>query len=679
MGEGEWTGESLTIEALRGERSTGGNAARAQDLDEAEIRAEQDEGRERQEFIFSTLTGGGAMALETKVFTSYTTAEMLGANDSDSGDEPTDEGAVYIDPLTGEEHRAETGKKLAEMLTERAKETKEKFPNDPSKHFRITDLAVLQEKMEAPGSGWTGSEIRKTGNAEWFEGQINMKVFQDPNDPEKMSRAHQTIVWALANPKYLGRENKGKNSGGVQSVPIDGRRALLAWGVHRDQNVDPHFMFFANIRAIKPTETGFHVSQPANWLKGDFLGQETDWINECLAKAGFAEHERITRIKKFAATGSSDDEREVAKKIAAAQEQALRTGEAFQMPEPEAPVNQTGAEAISAFRDIAKAKREEANRKWLEAKAATADAMAADAAAAAIDRADRLTIELNAERAAKEAEAAARATAEGKVAEQAGEIEEQSAEIGRLSGALMATSTELAEVKTELEQAAIDYETLEEEKTAVEAEAKVLRATVLSRDNDIQQLKNELSIANQQIEQAETLAKQNAERAEKETKERMKAEAKAELEAEARRGLEQKLEKAIEERDGFERELGTTKLDRDAEAGRADGEKKRADEAEIRESKLRESIDGFRRAAEAAERKLENQTRDLAALQKAFDEKSADFDRQAKELRDKQNEFTKLQKEMLKHLERFEAFTRRSQGPGNKGGGNGPGGSGPRG
>ncbi|WP_208454829.1 hypothetical protein, partial [Caballeronia sp. BCC1704] len=232
---------------------------------------------------------------------------------------------------------------------------------------------------------------------------------------------------------------------------------------------------------------------------------------------------------------------------------------------------------------------------------------------------------------------------------------------------------------TELEQAAIDYETLEEEKTAVEAEAKVLRATVLSRDNDIQQLKNELSIANQQIEQAETLAKQNAERAEKETKERMKAEAKAELEAEARRGLEQKLEKAIEERDGFERELGTTKLDRDAEAGRADGEKKRADEAEIRESKLRESIDGFRRAAEAAERKLENQTRDLAALQKAFDEKSADFDRQAKELRDKQNEFTKLQKEMLKHLERFEAFTRRSQGPGNKGGGNGPGGSGPRG
>lgn len=180
--------------------------------------------------------------------------------DKTSPEEETLEGSEYLDPLTGGVFKDNDGHALLLQL-EHATPGFEHDDSEPD--YSYTDIGKIEgfhglltkkflfDKQTPKGmvaanpKGLIGNIKYKPGQPEWEHCFVDMSVFL----PEDQTKAREIIIHQLSHDDYVYVKEQGQGRA-VQYTPIRGKRAVFAWGIHRDQRVKAHFHFFRHVHGI---------------------------------------------------------------------------------------------------------------------------------------------------------------------------------------------------------------------------------------------------------------------------------------------------------------------------------------------------------------------------------------------------------------------------------------------
>lgn len=180
--------------------------------------------------------------------------------DKTSPEEETLEGSEYLDPLTGSVFKDADGHALLLQL----EHATPGFQHDESEpDYSYTDIGKIEgfhglltkkflfDKQTPKGmiaanpKGLIGNIKYKPGQPEWEHCFVDMSVFL----PEDQTKAREIIIHQLSHDDYVYVKEQGQGRA-VQYTPIKGKRAVFAWGIHRDQRVKAHFHFFRHVHGI---------------------------------------------------------------------------------------------------------------------------------------------------------------------------------------------------------------------------------------------------------------------------------------------------------------------------------------------------------------------------------------------------------------------------------------------
>ena len=205
--------------------------------------------------------------MANKYLTSYNKDAVEDSQSTTSGEEPTEEGAVYIDALHPDEPIfGANGKDLLARVYE-------KFPEGFISREQLKDGI---QKGELKGS----IRPERSDNPTEYDCIIfDLSTYDDP------AKAREVIIEALSKPDYVWQKSQ---KGGFTPTPVKGNRSVIAWGIHTDQQgMGPHFHAFIHNHAIDPSN-GNKVSSKVTVSNSQVLDLETANINKHLQDAGLA-------------------------------------------------------------------------------------------------------------------------------------------------------------------------------------------------------------------------------------------------------------------------------------------------------------------------------------------------------------------------------------------------------
>lgn len=266
-----------------------------------------------------------------RILASYDEQGAENDQGSTSGIEPTAEGAVYFDPITGQEIKAANGADLLALVQQ-----------------QLGGFVSKEDLKEQIQAGKLSGDIRKTSGDEWDCIVFDLSNYPDP------AKARETILEALANPNYKAKKNQG--GGRFQDVEVKGKRGVIGWGVHDAQNgIGPHFHAFVHYHAIDGTQ----VCPRATMKDTHIEPMEMKAINDALAEQGMAP---ITLLGKTQTAATPQ-----AKAAQAAVANSVATG--AELPPPVAGVAPTLSEVKLSFGEMAAMKQAEAAKLYQQAQA----------------------------------------------------------------------------------------------------------------------------------------------------------------------------------------------------------------------------------------------------------------------------------------------------------------------
>lgn len=221
--------------------------------------------------------------------------------------EPTLEGADFYDPIAQKWVHEENGLELIRELEgyeAPIADDPEKQERSHEKHFdhgMFSKQYLLDNKVKIGDEARLKVKNSLIGNiqqseTEWDYCQIDMSIFA----PKDMPRARKIIIERMSHPKYLAIKDNGP--AGMTYVPIDGDRAVFAWGNHLDQDIGAHLQLWRHHHVInnkklvydkdlnkiidKTDDSGNRYITQATSLDKDFIRKiELEWINEGLREA----------------------------------------------------------------------------------------------------------------------------------------------------------------------------------------------------------------------------------------------------------------------------------------------------------------------------------------------------------------------------------------------------------
>lgn len=270
-----------------------------------------------------------------KILASYDDQGTQSNQTSTSGLEPTEEGAEYHDPITGQVLKAAHGGDLLTLVQQ-----------------QLGDYVSKADLKDRISKGELAGDIRKTDGAEWDCIVFDLNAYPDP------AAAREIIINTLANPNYKTRKNQGGNR--FQDVEVKGNRGVIAWGVH-DQGIGPHFHAFVHYHAID----GKDICPRSSFKDSHILPAEETAINQALKDAGLAPLKILT-------TAASPNA-PAAQAATTAVNNAIATG--AELPPPDAQmVAPTLSQVKLNFGEMAQSKATEAAKLYQQAQQAMKEA-----------------------------------------------------------------------------------------------------------------------------------------------------------------------------------------------------------------------------------------------------------------------------------------------------------------
>ena len=267
-----------------------------------------------------------------KILASYDASDIDNEQGTTSGIEPTDEGAEYHDPLSGQVLKDDNGAALLALVQQGGGD--------------FVNKADIKSRIDA---GTLTGNIKTTDGEEWVCVMFDLTAYQDP------PAARKIIIDTLANPNYQARKNQGK--GRFQDIDVKGKRGVIAWGIHKNQQgIGPHFHAFVHIHAID----GNKVCPRAKLSDTHILPLEEKAINDALQAAGLAPLSLLSS----AASQSTPQ----AKAANAAVANAVATGAT--LPPPAIGVAPTMSQVQMNFVELAEQKQHEAAKLYEQAQRA---------------------------------------------------------------------------------------------------------------------------------------------------------------------------------------------------------------------------------------------------------------------------------------------------------------------
>ena len=625
----------------------------------------------------------------------------------DSGTHPTDEGALYYDPITNEEITAEDGGKLADLLEERA-----------PVGLMSKDFLLAAQKANK----WGGTKLRNVA----AEGDWNgISLSAADVRPEDYATWRRTVIEAFAHPHY---KTKPVSKNGNQPYEVEGDRGVVCLGMHTDQEgAAPHLQLLVHAHALKRNEAGeiVEVSTKVTFNREHFLKPEEAALNAALENAGFAGNITILSRGQSSRTVESAEAAEI---VDTEMRRAELSGDTPELTvesiETRAPEILTDAGAIAIFEEIREKRQAEAKKLVEQANDALREKKAFDDAIEAIDEAGKLRRELDTTKTALNDEKLAAEKAREEHAEtlnaknveletvrnELTETKETLAgaqddyanaqeELTEKTAALESATVELADTREKLGAAVEDVASLAQtvvdrdavilaEKTArglAEAEVEALAVEVEKKDQELEAEKKARSSAEAELAtlrarvaaaeqerdaeraartKAEAEAKAQAARADKADEAKERAEKRAEQSEQRRDHLEDRLEKA-------EDKAQKAELDAANEAGRANV-------ANERVRGLEDTLRQVQALADEHAREVADQAKRIQDLENGISAKDKTIAQQIEDIRNEQAKTAELGKTLA---EVMAEINRRDNTPGGNtpGGTGGPGGSGPSG
>ncbi|HDU3663270.1 TPA: hypothetical protein RFW42_004821 [Klebsiella pneumoniae subsp. pneumoniae] len=221
--------------------------------------------------------------------------------------EPTLEGADFYDPIAQKWVHEENGLELIRELEGYEAPVADDPEQQERSHEKHFDHGMFSKQYLLDNKVKIGDEARlkvknslvgniQQSETEWDYCQIDMSIFA----PKDMPRARKIIIERMSHPKYLAIKDNGP--AGMTYVPIDGDRAVFAWGNHLDQDIGAHLQLWRHHHVInnkklvydkdlnkiidKTDDSGNRYITQATSLDKDFIRKiELEWINEGLREA----------------------------------------------------------------------------------------------------------------------------------------------------------------------------------------------------------------------------------------------------------------------------------------------------------------------------------------------------------------------------------------------------------
>lgn len=290
-----------------------------------------------------------------KILASYDDQGIQDEQGTTSGIEPSDEGAEYRDPITGQVLNAEDGAALLALVQE-----------------QIGGFVNKADLKTGIAEGKLSGDLRKTDGDEWECVVFDLSAYQDPQ------QAREIIIEALSNPDYKTRKNQG--GGRFQDIEVKGKRGVIAWGIHTNQQgIGPHFHAFVHHHAIDGTK----ICPRAKVSDTHILPMEEQAINGKLQAAGLAPLKVLTQ-------GQSPSTPQ-AKAANAAVAAAVATG--AELPPLVAGVAPTLSEVKLSFGELALQKQSEAAKLYQQAQQLAKESAIYEQAQRATEQFERVAAE----------------------------------------------------------------------------------------------------------------------------------------------------------------------------------------------------------------------------------------------------------------------------------------------
>ncbi|QLN51594.1 hypothetical protein [Klebsiella grimontii] len=398
------------------------------------------------------------------------------------------EGADFYDPIAQKWVHEENGLELIRELEgyeAPIADDPEKQERSHEKHFdhgMFSKQYLLDNKVKVGDEARLKVKNSLIGNiqqseTEWDYCQIDMSIFA----PKDMPRARKIIIERMSHPKYLAIKDNGP--AGMTYVPIDGDRAVFAWGNHLDQDIAPHLQLWRHHHVInnkklvydkdlnkiidKTDDSGNRYITQATSLDKDFIRKiELEWINEGLREAHFPTIDNI-----YLKNENKDDDKAEAK-LRVENEDVSKWQELYDKTVEENKANRKAEIDINFDPNSAKDASLVAELKLLDEVIKTKKELSAEFLAKAIkekneveafEKAKTTVVALHQEQELNRQLTEKLEITEEKLLESIKSLEEESALKATFENKLKETSSKLIETEAKLGNAELEYENLGKE------------------------------------------------------------------------------------------------------------------------------------------------------------------------------------------------------------------------
>ncbi|ELY3814274.1 hypothetical protein SMY00_004284 [Cronobacter sakazakii] len=428
--------------------------------------------------------------------------------------EPTLEGADFYDPIAQKWVHEENGLELIRELEGYEAPVADDPEQQERSHEKHFDHGMFSKQYLLDNKVKIGDEARlkvknslvgniQQSETEWDYCQIDMSIFA----PKDMPRARKIIIERMSHPKYLAIKDNGP--AGMTYVPIDGDRAVFAWGNHLDQDIGAHLQLWRHHHVInnkklvydkdlnkiidKTDDSGNRYITQATSLDKDFIRKiELEWINEGLREAHLPTIDNI-----FLKNENKDDDKAEAK-LRVENEDVSKWQELYDKTVEENKANRKAEIDINFDPNSAKDASLVAELKLLDEVIKTKKELSAEFLAKAIkekneveafEKAKTTVVALHQEQELNSQLTKKLEDTEEKLLESIKSLEEESALKTTFENKLNETSSKLIETEAKLGNAELEYENLGKEYDELE---KTHTATIEKHKEVVERLNEQL-------------------------------------------------------------------------------------------------------------------------------------------------------------------------------------------